>query len=74
MLVYAVWGVGWGVKNRAALKVQSNKNRVVGTVWSGIGFSIFLFSLTLAILSYRLGNSQLGVFMIPIVLELYGLG
>lgn len=74
MLVYALWGVGWGIKNRAALKVQGNKNRVVGTVWSGIGFSIFLFSLTLAILSYRLGNSQLGVFMMPIVLGLYGLG
>lgn len=74
MLVYALWGIGWGIKNRAALKMQGNKNRVVGTVWGGIGFSIFLFSLTLAILSYRLQHSQLGVFMMPIVLGLYGLG
>jgi hypothetical protein len=74
MLVYAVWCMGWGLKNRAQLKVQGNKNRVVGTVWGGIGFSIFLFSLTLAILSYRLQNSQLAVFMMPMVLGLYGLG
>lgn len=74
MLLYALWGIGWGIKNRVALKVQGNKNRVVGTVWGGIGFSIFLFSLTLAILSYRLQNSQLGVFMMPMVLVLYGLG
>ena len=74
MLLYALWGVGWGLKNRAALKVQGNKNRVVGTVWGGIGFSIFLFSVTLAILSYRLPNSQLEAFMMPMVLVLYGLG
>lgn len=74
LLLYALWGMGWGIKNRAALKVQGNKNRVVGTVWGGIGFSIFLFSVTLAILSYRLPNSQLGVFMMPMVLVLYGLG
>ncbi|HSX50471.1 MAG TPA: hypothetical protein VLF09_05915 [Cellvibrio sp.] len=74
MLVYAVVGIGWGMKNRAALKVQGNKNRVVGAVWGGIGFSIFLFSVTLAILSYRLQSAQLGVFMMPVVLVLYGLG
>lgn len=74
MLVYAVVGMGWGMKNRAALKVQGNKNRVVGAVWGGIGFSIFLFSVTLAILSYRLQSAQLGVFMMPVVLVLYGLG
>lgn len=74
MLVYAVVGIGWGIKNRAALKVQGNKNRVVGAVWGGIGFSIFLFSVTLAILSYRLQSAQLGVFMMPVVLVLYGLG
>ena len=74
MLVYAVVGMGWGIKNRAALKVQGNKNRVVGAVWGGIGFSIFLFSVTLAILSYRLQSAQLGVFMMPVVLVLYGLG
>lgn len=74
MLVYAVAGMGWGMKNRAALKVQGNKNRVVGAVWGGIGFSIFLFSVTLAILSYRLQSAQLGVFMMPVVLVLYGLG
>jgi hypothetical protein len=74
MLLYALWGIGWGLKNRAALKAQGNKNRVVGTVWAGIGFSIFLFSLTLAILSYRLPNAQLEVFMMPMVLVLYGLG
>ena len=74
LLTYALWGVWWGIKNRAAFKVQGNKNRVVGTVWSGIGFSIFLFSVTLAILSYRLQNPQLGAFMMPVVLVLYGLG
>ncbi len=74
LLLYALWGIGWGMKNRAAFKVQGNKNRVVGTVWAGIGFSIFLFSVTLAIISYRLQNSQLGVFMMPVVLGLYGLG
>lgn len=74
MLIYALWGIGWGIKNRAALKVQGNKNRVVGTVWGGVGFSIFLFSVILAILGYRLQNSQLGVFMMPVVLVLYGLG
>ena len=74
MLVYAVVGIGWGMKNRAALKVQGNKNRVVGAIWGGIGFSIFLFSVTLAILSYRLQSAQLGVFMMPVVLVLYGLG
>ena len=74
MLLYALFGVGWGIKNRAALKVQGNKNRVIGAVWSGIGFTIFVFSLTLGILAYRLQNPQLGVFMIPVVLMLYGLG
>lgn len=74
MLVYALWGIGWGIKNRAGLKVQGNKNRVVGTVWGGIGFSIFLFSVTLGILAYRLQNPQLGMFMMPMVLALYGLG
>jgi hypothetical protein len=74
MLLYALFGVGWGIKNRAALNVQGNKNRVIGAVWSGIGFTIFVFSLTLGILAYRLQNPQLGVFMIPVVLMLYGLG
>ena len=74
LLVYASWGIGWGIKNRAALKVQGNKNRVVGAVWGGVGFSIFVFSVILAILGYRLQNSQLGVFMMPVVLVLYGLG
>lgn len=74
MLLYAVLGVGWGIKNRAALKVQGNKNRIIGAVWSGIGFTIFVFSVTLGILAYRLQNPQLGVFMIPVVLMLYGLG
>lgn len=74
MLLYALWGIGWGIKNRAALKVQGNKNRVVGAVWGGVGFSIFVFSVTLAILGYRLQNPQLGVFMMPVVLVLYGLG
>lgn len=74
LLAYALWGLWWGVRNRAAFKVQGNKNRVVGTVWSGIGFSIFLFSVTLAILTYRLQTPQLGALMMPIVLGLYGLG
>lgn len=74
MLLYALWGIGWGIKNRAALKVQGNKNRIVGTVWAGVGVSIFIFSVTLAILGYRLQNPQLGVFMMPVVLVLYGLG
>ncbi len=72
--LYALWGLGWGLKNRAALKVQGNKNRIVGAVWGGVGFSIFLFSVTLAILGYRLQNPQLGVLMMPVVLVLYGLG
>lgn len=74
MLVYALWGILWGIKNRAALKVQGNKNRIVGTVWGGVGFSIFIFSVTLAILTYRLQNPHLGAFMMPVVLVLYGLG
>jgi hypothetical protein len=74
MLLYALWGAGWGIKNRAALRVQGNKNRVVGVVWGGIGFSIFVFSVTLAILAYRLQAAYLGAFMIPVVLVLYGLG
>lgn len=74
MLIYALLGIAWGIKNRVALSVQGNKNRVVGAVWGGVGFSIFIFSVTLAILSYRLQNSQLGVFMMPVVLVLYGLG
>jgi hypothetical protein len=74
MLAYALWGMGWGIKNRAVFKVQGNKNRVIGAVWGGVGFSIFLFSVTLAILAYRLQTPQLGVFMMPVVLVLYGLG
>lgn len=74
MVVYALFGIGWGIKNRSSLKVQGNKNRVVGAVWGGVGFSIFIFSVTLAILGYRLQNPQLGVFMMPVVLVLYGLG
>ncbi len=74
LLLYALLGIGWGIKNRAALKVQGNKNRVVGAVWGGVGFSIFLFTAILGILSYRLQHPQLGVLMMPVVLLLYGLG
>lgn len=74
LLVYALFGISWGIKNRAVLKVQGNKNRLVGATWGGVGFSIFVFSVALAICSWRLQNSGLGTLMMPMVLVLYGLG
>ena len=74
LLIYALFGISWGIKNRAALKVQGNKNRLIGTTWSGIGFSIFVFSVAFAICSWRLQTSVMGTLMMPMVLVLYGLG
>lgn len=74
LLLYMLFGILWSIKNRAALKVQGNKNRLIGTTWGGVGFSIFVFSVAFAISSWRLQNPALGTLMMPMVLVLYGLG
>lgn len=74
MLLYAVCCFIWCRVHRYAHHSPGTRNRIIGTLWGCIGFSIFLFSLVFAIISYRLQLTAIIVAMPAMVLVLYGLG
>jgi hypothetical protein len=62
---------------RRAVGVRTAANRAIGTIWSGVGWGIFVLFLSMAVVSARVGVDQgsMMFWLVPsIIMAFYGMG